>query len=111
MNPGYPPRGIGVPHGGPSQRLGELLDQIRSEFETESQRSVEYESQSEYSPTREPQICVDGPSVLKATRMYGPVYAQCQNLAVMPRYSVIPMPPRLLPILLLRIAIADLPCQ
>lgn len=46
MNPGYPPpRGIGVPHGGPSQRLNDLLDQIRTEFEAESQRSVDYEAQ------------------------------------------------------------------
>lgn len=34
-----------VPQAGPSQRLNELLDQIRAEFETESQRTVEYESQ------------------------------------------------------------------
>lgn len=54
MNPGYPPRGIGVPHGGPSQRLGELLDQIRAEFETESQRSVDYEAQSEYISALQP---------------------------------------------------------
>lgn len=48
MNHGYPPpRGMGVPQGGPSQRLNELLDNIRAEFETESQRSVDYEGQSE----------------------------------------------------------------
>jgi hypothetical protein len=35
-----------VPQGGPSQRLNELLDNIRTEFETESQRSVDYEGQS-----------------------------------------------------------------
>ena len=47
MNHNYPPpRGMVPP--GPSQRLNELLDQIRAEFETESQRSVDYESQSEY---------------------------------------------------------------
>ncbi|KAF2463754.1 WD40 repeat-like protein [Lindgomyces ingoldianus] len=34
-----------VPQGGPSQRLNELLDSIRAEFETESQRSVDYEGQ------------------------------------------------------------------
>lgn len=49
MNHGYPPQQarIGVPPGGPSQRLNELLDNIRTEFEGESQRSVEYEGQSE----------------------------------------------------------------
>jgi hypothetical protein len=47
MNHGYPPpRAMGVPQGGPSQRLNELLDNIRTEFETESQRSVDYEGQS-----------------------------------------------------------------
>ncbi|KAJ4303098.1 general transcription repressor [Kalmusia sp. IMI 367209] len=44
MNHGYPPR-IGPPAGAPSQRLNELLDQIRAEFETESSRSVDYEGQ------------------------------------------------------------------
>ncbi|KAF2203445.1 WD40 repeat-like protein [Delitschia confertaspora ATCC 74209] len=34
-----------VPSGGPSQRLNELLDQIRQEFETEAQRNVDYEGQ------------------------------------------------------------------
>ncbi|KAF2176262.1 WD40 repeat-like protein [Zopfia rhizophila CBS 207.26] len=34
-----------VPQAGPSQRLNELLDSIRAEFETESQRSVDYETQ------------------------------------------------------------------
>lgn len=43
----YPPR-IGPPAGAPSQRLNELLDQIRAEFDTESSRSVDYEGQSEY---------------------------------------------------------------
>lgn len=43
----YPPR-IGPPAGAPSQRLNELLDQIRAEFETESSRSVDYEGQSEF---------------------------------------------------------------
>lgn len=38
---------MGGPQGGPTQRLNELLDNIRTEFETESQRSVEYEGQSE----------------------------------------------------------------
>jgi glucose repression regulatory protein TUP1 len=47
MNHGYPPRVMGGPPGGPSQRLNELLDNIRTEFETESQRSVDYEGQSE----------------------------------------------------------------
>ena len=42
----YPPR-IGPPAGAPSQRLNELLDQIRAEFDTESNRSVDYEGQSE----------------------------------------------------------------
>ena len=37
-----------VPQGGPSQRLNELLDNIRTEFETESQRSVDYEGQSKF---------------------------------------------------------------
>lgn len=53
MNHGYPPaaqRGAGPPgsgpQGAPSQRLNELLDQIRNEFDTESQRGVEYEGQS-----------------------------------------------------------------
>lgn len=50
MNHGYPPPRPMVPQGGPSQRLNELLDNIRTEFETESQRSVEYESQSKYCP-------------------------------------------------------------
>lgn len=46
----YPPR-IGPPAGAPSQRLNELLDQIRAEFETESNRSVDYEGQSESTRT------------------------------------------------------------
>ncbi|KAF1915721.1 transcriptional repressor rco-1 [Ampelomyces quisqualis] len=46
MNHGYPPpRVMGGPQVGPSQRLNELLDSIRTEFETESQRSVDYEGQ------------------------------------------------------------------
>ncbi len=49
MNHPYPPRGM-VPQGAPSQRLNELLESIRGEFETESQRSVDYESQSESPP-------------------------------------------------------------
>jgi hypothetical protein len=40
-----------VPQGGPSQRLNELLEQIRAEFETESQRNVDYEGQSECLPS------------------------------------------------------------
>lgn len=49
MNHGYPPpRVMGGPQVGPTQRLNELLDNIRTEFETESQRSVDYEGQSEY---------------------------------------------------------------
>jgi len=48
MNHGYPPRGVVPPVGAPSQRLNELLDSVRAEFESESQRSVEYESTSEY---------------------------------------------------------------
>lgn len=47
MNHGYPPPRAMVPQGGPSQRLNELLDNIRTEFEGESQRSVDYEGQSE----------------------------------------------------------------
>jgi hypothetical protein len=48
MNHGYPPpRVMGGPQVGPTQRLNELLDNIRTEFETESQRSVDYEGQSE----------------------------------------------------------------
>jgi glucose repression regulatory protein TUP1 len=48
MNHYPPPRGVmGGPPAGPSQRLNELLDNIRTEFETESQRSVDYEGQSE----------------------------------------------------------------
>jgi glucose repression regulatory protein TUP1 len=38
---------MGGPQVGPTQRLNELLDNIRAEFETESQRSVDYEGQSE----------------------------------------------------------------
>jgi glucose repression regulatory protein TUP1 len=38
---------MGGPQVNPSQRLNELLDQVRTEFETESQRSVDYEGQSE----------------------------------------------------------------
>ncbi|KAF2657420.1 transcriptional repressor rco-1 [Lophiostoma macrostomum CBS 122681] len=46
MNHGYPPRGVmGAPQSGPTQRLNELLDSIRAEFESESQRSVDYEGQ------------------------------------------------------------------
>ncbi|KAH9873004.1 hypothetical protein J1614_005400 [Plenodomus biglobosus] len=45
MNHGYPPRVMGGPQSGPSQRLNDLLDSIRTEFETESQRSVDYEGQ------------------------------------------------------------------
>jgi hypothetical protein len=37
----------GGPPVGPAQRLNDLLDQIKTEFETESQRSVDYEGQSE----------------------------------------------------------------
>jgi hypothetical protein len=48
MNHGYPPPRAMVPQGGPSQRLNELLDNIRTEFETESQRSVDYEGQSKF---------------------------------------------------------------
>lgn len=48
MNHGYPPRGVVPPVGAPNQRLNELLDQVRAEFESESQRSVEYEGTSEY---------------------------------------------------------------
>lgn len=36
------------PQGGPTQRLNELLDSIRQEFESESARSVDYEGQSEW---------------------------------------------------------------
>lgn len=50
MNHGYPPPRAMVPQGGPSQRLNELLDNIRTEFETESQRSVDYEGQSKCHP-------------------------------------------------------------
>lgn len=46
----YPARVMGGPQVGPAQRLNELLDNIKAEFETESQRSVEYEGQSEYPP-------------------------------------------------------------
>ncbi|KAK1920412.1 hypothetical protein P3342_002709 [Pyrenophora teres f. teres] len=41
----YPPRVMGGPQAGPAQRLNELLDNIKTEFETESQRSAEYEGQ------------------------------------------------------------------
>lgn len=47
---------MGGPPGGPSQRLNELLDNIRTEFETESQRSVNYEDQSK-SLLRSPGDC------------------------------------------------------
>lgn len=51
MNHGYPPpRVMGGPQVTPTQRLNELLDNIRTEFETESQRSVDYEGQSECAP-------------------------------------------------------------
>ena len=47
---------IGVPAAAPNARLGELLDQIRSEFEGQNSRSVEYEQQREslsrYAPSR-----------------------------------------------------------
>lgn len=43
----YPARVMGGPQATPAQRLNELLDNIKAEFETESQRSVEYEGQSE----------------------------------------------------------------
>jgi glucose repression regulatory protein TUP1 len=47
----YPPRVMGGgPPVGPAQRLNDLLDQIKTEFETESQRSVDYEGQSECLP-------------------------------------------------------------
>lgn len=46
MNHGYPPPRAMVPQGAPSQRLNDLLDSIRTEFENESQRSVDYEGQS-----------------------------------------------------------------
>lgn len=50
MNHGYPPpRVLGGPQVNPTQRLNELLDNIRTEFETESQRSVDYEGQSKWS--------------------------------------------------------------
>lgn len=46
MNHPYPPRPMGVPpQGGPSQRLEELLANIRTEFEAESQRGVDFEGQ------------------------------------------------------------------
>jgi glucose repression regulatory protein TUP1 len=47
MNHYAPPRVMGGPQVGSSQRLNELLENVRTEFETESQRSVEYEGQSE----------------------------------------------------------------
>jgi hypothetical protein len=43
----YPPRVMGGPQAGPAQRLNELLDNIKTEFEAESQRSVDAEGQSE----------------------------------------------------------------
>ena len=46
----YPPRVMGAPQGGPAQRLNELLESIKTEFEAESQRSVDYEGQSEFLP-------------------------------------------------------------
>jgi glucose repression regulatory protein TUP1 len=47
MNHGYPPpRVLGGPQVGPTQRLNELLDNVRTEFETESQRSADFEGQS-----------------------------------------------------------------
>lgn len=48
MNHGYPPPRVPIPpNQGPPQRLNELLDNIRSEFEAEAQRGVEYETQGE----------------------------------------------------------------
>lgn len=46
----YPPRVMGGPQAGPAQRLNELLDSIKTEFEAESQRSVDAEGQSECFP-------------------------------------------------------------
>ena len=43
----YPPRAVMPPQTGPAQRLNELLDNIKTEFEAESQRSVDAEGQSE----------------------------------------------------------------
>ncbi|KAF2866526.1 WD40-repeat-containing domain protein [Massariosphaeria phaeospora] len=46
MNHPYPPpQRVGQPHGTASQRLIELLENVRGEFENESSRSVEYETQ------------------------------------------------------------------
>ncbi|KAF2819128.1 WD40 repeat-like protein [Ophiobolus disseminans] len=46
MNHGYPPpRVLGGPQVGSNGRLNELLDNIRTEFESETQRSVDYEGQ------------------------------------------------------------------
>jgi glucose repression regulatory protein TUP1 len=46
----YPPRVMGGPQAEPAQRLNQLLDSIKTEFEAESQRSVDAEGQSESSP-------------------------------------------------------------
>jgi glucose repression regulatory protein TUP1 len=46
MNHGYPPRVMGGPQVAQTQRLNDLLDNIRTEFETESQRSADFEGQS-----------------------------------------------------------------
>ena len=43
----YPSRAVMPPQTGPAQRLNELLDNIKTEFEAESQRSVDAEGQSE----------------------------------------------------------------
>jgi hypothetical protein len=39
-------RNIGGPPPPTNPRLGELLDQVRAEFDTEAQRTVEYENRS-----------------------------------------------------------------
>jgi glucose repression regulatory protein TUP1 len=42
---------MGGPQGNePAQRLNQLLDNIKTEFETESQRSIDAEGQSESPP-------------------------------------------------------------
>jgi glucose repression regulatory protein TUP1 len=56
MNHGYPSRAPIPPgQGAMSARLNELLDSIRQEFDSESQRSVEYENQGASLPKTEPQ--------------------------------------------------------
>jgi hypothetical protein len=84
MNHGYPPpRVMGGPQVGPSQRLNELLENIRTEFETESQRSVDYEGQSEYfASSRRLWYAVTSDLGRKCCPGQGPFYSQQVGVAL-----------------------------